>query len=139
MTNYIYRYSAGFLLRKQVRKRVENIFFATSCIAVFLVHCVLTIIALQFSDLFSALLSAPFRYLAGTLRVEVISRSSGRLAHKRTNKHLHSGACSPGISNGGYRRCFPKSEARFPYNNRSLFDSCVFLDGFRGNRSRHFA
>ena len=25
----------------------------------------------------------------------MISRSSGRLAHKRTNKQLHSGACSP--------------------------------------------
>ena len=50
----------------------------------------------------------------------LISRLSGSLAHKQTNKQLHSGACSPGISNGDYRRCFLKSEARFP-----LFKSCI--------------
>lgn len=35
------------------------------------------------------------RRFAGTLRVEVVSRSSESLAHKRTSKPLHSRACSP--------------------------------------------
>ncbi len=46
------------------------------------------------------------RHLAVTLRVEVVSRSSGRLAHKRTNKQLHSWPCRPGWQREVGKRCF---------------------------------
>ena len=70
----------------------------------------------------------------------LVSRSSGRLAHKRTNKQLHSRACGPGCQIGGYRRCFPLhvvrflgATRRFPFISKSPHLSESLSGQYRGN------
>ena len=83
------------------RKQTENIFIY------YILHSV-------FFHVFGSSIGT-IRYLAGTLRVGLVSRSSGRLAHKRTNKRLHSRACSTRILNGAIEDVFLKGRSpRFP-------------------------
>lgn len=109
IVNYAHRYSVGFFLRKRAKKTSSKTFYYI----IYTLHS-------RFLPGFRLFYRQRWGHIAGTLRVEVVSRSSGRLAHKRTNMQLHSRACSPGCQIGSYRRCFPKSivDARFPFTQK---------------------